>query len=169
MENWNAVVGFEGVYEVSDCGNVRRIARGKGAVLGKNRKLVNRGGYRQVILSAGNKVTLHWVHRLVAFAFLGPPPSPVAHVNHLDGDRANNHLSNLEWTSASGNLAHAYRIGRRSVSETQRSRVFNEEDIRAIRKLSEDGARTAVIAGMYGVTRASIGAIISRRTWAHVV
>ena len=67
-------------------------------------------GYR-VVSKGGRR---HYVHRLVAAAFLGHPCSPELGVNHIDSDRANNHVENLEYTTGSQNLRHSYRQGRKS-------------------------------------------------------
>lgn len=73
-------------------------------------------GYLTVWLSRDGVVRAHSTHRLVAAAFLGlDPTSP--EVNHIDGDKSNNHLTNLEWVTRSRNVAHSYEIhGSRKVS-----------------------------------------------------
>jgi hypothetical protein len=122
LELWLPVVGYEGHYEVSSHGNVRSLdrkilgpgSRGKERVVhsrkGRLKKLSNdRDGYKLVSLCMGGKESQHRVHRMVMLAFAGPEPSWATEVNHLDGNPANNHLSNLEWQTASGNQRHALR------------------------------------------------------------
>lgn len=97
-------------YEVSSLGAVRRSIGGQGARLGVNRKLVaDTHGYLQVKLCEHGKCRLHLVSRLVAKAFL-PNPLGLPEVNHVDGKRQNNTLSNLEWCSSSANIQHAYDV-----------------------------------------------------------
>lgn len=121
FEGWRPVVDFEGLYEVSDAGRVRRT--GKAARHGKGRgggarlghvlaPLKNRQGYRAVQLWRGGEGAMRLVHVLVATAFLGPPPDR-QEVNHRDGDKTNNALANLEYVTRSENARHAYRTGLR--------------------------------------------------------
>jgi hypothetical protein len=117
METWKNVVGYEGVYSISNLGNVRRdapslIGRGisKPGRLIKPRKN-GRSGYFQVHLCMNRIPTYRWVHRLVLEAFVGPAPT-VKHIpNHIDGDKWNNAPENLEWVTQAENIAHARRTG----------------------------------------------------------
>ena len=98
VELWKPVVGFEKFYEVSSLGRVRRIAPDQGTrpgyILRPTRR--RRDGYKVVSLHTGtNKRKKATVHRLVAAAFYGPHPDLL--VRHLDGDPANNDLSNLRF------------------------------------------------------------------------
>lgn len=97
-ETWKPVPNYEGLYEVSDSGNVRSFQRKKGLL-----KLMRDSyGYRQVHLSKSGKVTRFKIHRLVASVFLGLTPK--MHVDHRDSDRANNHFSNLRVCTLEENL-----------------------------------------------------------------
>lgn len=102
IEEWRAVPGFER-YEVSNLGNVRSLIKGTLVM----RQMVHWKGYMTVYIRAskGSVDKKCFVHRLVALAFL---PNPECHpiVNHKDLDKANNNLSNLEWTDDSGNQRH---------------------------------------------------------------
>ena len=102
-ETWRPALDFEGVYEVSSEGRVRRIGR---APLKPQR---DKRGYLVVDLVADGRRKNAKIHRLVATAFLPPKPG-CGEVNHLDGDKANNAVSNLEWTDRSGNLKHAFNV-----------------------------------------------------------
>lgn len=169
-ELWSTVVGYEGFYEVSSLGRVRRIAPGPGTRPGRIRKLVPRNGYYQVILSKNNVVQLCWVHRLVAKAFL-PEDSQRPEVNHKDGNRANNCIDNLEWCSHGENALHSYRfLGRKSVptvGSKNRNAVLNEADIPVIREAAKTETLRS-IAKRYGVSFGLIGHIIHGRAWNHV-
>jgi hypothetical protein len=111
-ETWRPAPGWEGRYEVSDHGRVRRIAPGVGAKVGYILKPgPHPQGYRTVYLSLapGVRKTVT-VHKLVATAFLGPCP-PGHEVNHKDGDKTNNRATNLEWVTHVANIQHAMAAG----------------------------------------------------------
>ena len=122
-EVWLGVVGFDVFYEVSDCGRVRSLDRvrhsinsyGKYSRIWPGRVLVlsvDRYGYEYLALTdAGGRSKHHKVHRLVAMAFIGKPPANRRCVNHIDFNKRNNSVANLEWCSESGNHRHAYRNG----------------------------------------------------------
>ena len=94
-ETWKDVAGYEGLYQVSDRGNVRSRRRhgSRGGILkpGTNGK-----GYLWVMLSLNGKTNVLYVHRLVAEAFI-PNPSNFPVINHKDENPANNSVDNLEW------------------------------------------------------------------------
>lgn len=101
-EFWKPVTDYEGIYEVSNYGGVRRV---NGAELLGN---VNSYGYRVVKLSAsGRKPRDYKIHRLVASAFL-PTMTGKLFVNHKDGDKLNNYVGNLEWCTRGENNKHSF-------------------------------------------------------------
>lgn len=113
-EAWRPVVAYEGLYEVSDHGRVRRVAPASGTQAGRVlRHWPDRRGYRRVGLNRADQRSVSSVHRLVAAAFLGPCP-PGLQVNHKDGKKANNRPSNLEYVTSAENNQHAIRTGLRS-------------------------------------------------------
>ena len=99
METWKAIVGYEGIYEVSDLGRVRSLKHGKEKIL----KPGNNGrGYLFVVLCKDGKYKNTKVHRLVAEAFI-PNPLHLETVNHKDEYKTNNSASNLEWMTRADN------------------------------------------------------------------
>lgn len=111
---WKDIKGFEGYYQVSDDGQVRSVDRliyqknghplsYKGHIM---KQTLARNGYYVVNLRNGTKAHATHVHRLVAEAFI-PNPSMFQTVNHIDGNKLNNTISNLEWVSYQGNNVHA--------------------------------------------------------------
>ncbi len=117
-EKWRPVVGYEGLYEVSNLGRVKSLDRDievqhkgepvklrhfKGKILKQGRR---QDGYADVSLSRQGVTTLHCVHRLIAQAWI-PNPDNLDCVNHKDLDKTNNSLDNLEWVSTSDNMRHA--------------------------------------------------------------
>lgn len=131
-EEWAPILSWEGIYEVSDQGRVRRIAprvdwRGNprtvnsrtGRMIGSaTNRLIRpllKSGYHQVCLTRGGSKTSRWytVHGLVAAAFLGPRPSARHTVNHKNGDKLDNRLTNLEYATHRTQQLHAHAIGKR--------------------------------------------------------
>lgn len=109
MENFKQIIGFEGLYEISDHGTVVSFQYNK---TGKVRKSFPAGkGYPMVSLRKDNRSHSHYIHRLVAVHFL-PNPLGKKEVNHIDANPANFHVSNLEWVTPSENKQHAIRLGR---------------------------------------------------------
>lgn len=168
-EHWQAIVGYEGIYDVSSAGRIRRVAPGPGTWPGRILKAYVSGwGYLWVSLSRQGQQRFHSVHRLVASAFIGVPGRG-DEVNHRDGDKTNNCPQNLEWTTPLGNMAHARQLGllpNRSGSANSRAKV-NEVDVPIIRKLHGSLSYTG-IAQRYGVHKTTIQAICQRRSWSHV-
>src|SRR5688572_4423933 len=109
---WKDVPGYEGYYQVSNNGLVKRV---KATLQRPADSLVinyrQNTGYIYVYLQRGHGAKrVHCrVHRLVMMAFRGECP-PGMHVNHIDGDKANNHIDNLEYVTPSENSYHAYRV-----------------------------------------------------------
>ena len=114
-ENWKAIAGYEGRYEVSDLGNVASLKYARGS----NRRLLkqskNTWGYSQVTLSKDKQKKNATVHRLVAEAFIDNPNS-LPQINHIDEDKSNNRVDNLEWCESSHNINHGRRTERASNS-----------------------------------------------------
>lgn len=118
---WLPIKGHEKLYEVSDTGEVRsvdrvlpvtnqteRLVKGRILLQAMNKQVQ----YKQVSLWKDNKGTSYYVHRLVAKAFI-PNPEGKPEVNHIDGNRQNNHVSNLEWVTSGENSLHASKTGLR--------------------------------------------------------
>ena len=111
-EIWKDVVGYEGLYEVSNLGRIRRGERIK-------KPHIDHGGYLTVQLSKHSKMKCLKVHRIVALAFIQNPENKRT-VNHIDGNKQNNCVENLEWATHSENISHANKTGLRIVTEAQR-------------------------------------------------
>ena len=108
MEIWKDIRGYEGIYQVSNTGRVKRLSSGRVLV-----PLIGKDGYLQVNLSKYNSPKTQRIHRLVAMAFIDNPNNhPV--VNHKDEDITNNAVENLEWCTVKYNTryknAHLKRV-----------------------------------------------------------
>ena len=114
VEIWKPVKGYETYYQVSNLGNIRSIKSPQGNYRERPKKsFIGNSGYPTVDLWKNNKGTKHSVHRLVCIAFLDNPDNKPT-VNHIDGNKENNEISNLEWNTYSENHIHAFDTGLKS-------------------------------------------------------
>lgn len=132
-EVWKDIRGYEGLYQISNIGRVKSLARRtscKGVLGdGDTREVPEKvlrcntvNGYRYASLSKDGHAKVFRVHRLVAFAFIGDPPSPEYQVNHKDGNKTNNTVENLEWVTPRDNTLHARRTGLIAEHQSQETR-----------------------------------------------
>ena len=156
------VKGYEGLYEVNENGNVFSVERI--VVSGKNKKCVrkferkekaqrrDKYGYFRVSLSKEGKVKAISVHRIVAMTFIEGNSNLT--VNHKDGNKLNNHFSNLEFISASENTKHAHRIGltkppKAKVGTENKFSKLNEGQVLEIRKSNISSRKLSVKYGVH--------------------
>lgn len=109
-EIWKDIEDWEGIYQISNCGRLRRISwlrARKDCSNVRIRRVVNsKGWYLGIVLTEGKRRQSEKIHRLVAKAFVSNPEN-LLEVNHMDGNRQNNHADNLEWVDRKRNHAHA--------------------------------------------------------------
>jgi hypothetical protein len=119
-------------------------------------------GYMKVYLCEKSQVKMKLVHRLVAEKYI-PNPENKPQVNHIDGCKANNHVSNLEWCTASENAIHAFQNGLRTVPDSNGNNSGNvklsEEDVIIIKERLSKGERNIDIAKDYDVHPQTISSI----------
>jgi hypothetical protein len=150
-EKWRDVKGYEGLYEVSEIGNVRN------KKTKRNLSTKNNDGYRAVTLSKNGKANGFLVHRLVAIAFI-PNTHSKPRVNHKDSNRTNNRVSNLEWCTAQENIDHANEMGR------TKYKFLSQEQVDEIRLLHKKGKlRYDRLAELYSVSETTIYNVIERK------
>ena len=113
-EVWKPISGFEGLYEVSNMGRVRSLRRN--IVISARKR--EKDGYVTCNLSKEGSVKCKLVHRLVAETFI-PNKESKPEVNHIDGNKQNNSIKNLQWVTASENQRHSIEIGLRKGSRLQ--------------------------------------------------
>ena len=125
-------------------------------------------GYRVVsIFSGGIRVT-RYIHRLVAFAFLPPQPTPKHEVNHRNGVRSDNRDTNLEWVTRSENLRHRFDILKHNNlrGEAQVHAKLTETQVREIRARCATEETHVKISADYGVGPRAVSYIAQGQTWA---
>lgn len=171
MEIWRPVVGYEGIYEVSNLGNVRRLKIiDKKIIYNPVNQVYSKGWqYNSVHLHTTNKKVTKLVHRLVAETFLVNLENK-PEVNHIDGDKLNNKLSNLEWVTKSENCLHAQKIGLRKTysGDKSRFRKLNSSQVKEIRNLLENKISYVNIANKFSVSKGCIWLIAANRTWVNI-
>lgn len=165
---WRTVPGYP-AYEVSVDGVVRRCqgfrCRRAHRVLVP---FVRPNGYAQILLYQGGKRRRFGVHQLVALAFLGLKPSPLHEVAHLDGQRLNNHVSNLAWLLHSENERHKDLHGTRLRGSQIGNAKLTEAQVVLIRQALAVGIRQCALAQTYGVSDSTVSLIARAKTWRHV-
>lgn len=176
-ETWRAVVGFEGLYEVSDMGRVRGLDRVIGNGPGRAGQRLWRGkmlkqtvashGYYEVSLCDDGTRTVRTVHSLVCEAFNGP--APTGHeVAHGNGRKRDCRASNLSWKTRTGNMADTLRHGTRRRGETAGASKLTNDSIDVVRLMRAAGAKHQLIADVVGCSRRNVGRILDGTLWSHV-
>lgn len=133
IEIWKDIKDFEGIYQVSTFGRIKRLSRKtiNEGLLGKNKELQLKEiilkpstitkGYKGITLTKDKKRYPKKVHRLVAEAFI-PNPNNKPQINHIDCNKSNNNVNNLEWCTNSENQKHAFKNGLNSSKKANEAR-----------------------------------------------
>jgi hypothetical protein len=145
--------------------NLGRIRGQRGWIL---TPVLTQYGYHQVSVCQDGKKLARLVHRLVAYAFIGPPPSPEYDVLHYDGDKTNNALVNLRWATPKENSADQVRHGTTIRGEKSPHSKLTDKDVQIIRYLYDAGYTVKDISVMYPVAYEIVWAVAKRRKWTHV-
>ena len=151
-EIWKDIKDYEGLYQVSNLGRVKRITTGR--VL---KPLKHANGYLMVKLSKNSIVYTKTVHRLVAEAFI-PNPEHKSEINHIDENKTNNNVSNLEWMTRKENINHGTRTER--MSKTQSIPII-ATNIKTGESKEFYGAREC--ARQLGLTHGNIASVLKGR------
>ena len=166
QEIWKDVAGYEGLYQVSNLGNVKSLSYNhtkKPKVL-KNIKMSI--GYESISLFKDKVSKVFYIHRLVANAFI-ENKNNLPTVNHIDGIKSNNIVSNLEWMSFSDNNKHAHLIGlnfAKKGEEHPKSKLKKEDVI----FIFNSNLSLRVLAKKYNVSKTSIEYIKNGKNWSHL-
>lgn len=173
MEIWKDIKDYEGLYQVSNIGRVRRL---KGYYC-KNDKIIksryDKDGYLQICLSKNNKTKFFRVHRLVACAFIDNLENKL-YINHINGIKDDNRVENIEWCTASENQKHCIRTGLKKEyfknGSEHRNSKLNELQVKIIKYLlKKSNLSQTVIASFFNVSIGTISSIKNNKTWKHVI
>jgi hypothetical protein len=170
-ETWLPAVGWEGIYAVSDHGQVKRLAyiRDTGASYAEKilRPRPGKNFYQSVALYKNLQKRNAYIHVLVLTAFRGPCPDGME-TRHLDGIRTNNRLANLEWGTKAEQMLDMRKHGTFQQGSMRPWSKLTERDVVAIRAELAAGATGRSLAKKYGVWPATISKINVGQNWRHV-
>lgn len=133
-EIWKDVIGYEGLYQISNYGNIKSLKkwiRQYNKYINKEKLLkpcVNKIGYYVVVLYKNKNKRSHLLHRLIAEAFI-PNPENKPQINHIDGNKMNYNISNLEWCTQSENMIHAFKNGLEKPNKPMLNRKGNKNPL----------------------------------------
>lgn len=182
-EVWRDISGFEGLYQVSNLGRIktliteRYINRWGGYYIKQDPKImklslytkIKSKMYYRIQLCKGKRYFHFTVHRLVADAFI-PNPEEKPQVNHIDGNKLNNHVSNLEWVTDDENKKHAKRSGMIWRGHSINTSKLEEDQVIEIRRLFDTGNYTKTdIAKMFKISVPATSSILKRENWGWLI
>lgn len=168
-EQWKDIPGYEGRYQASTFGRIKSLARiiktGAVPVFHLKSRILRPAASRQGYLHLPLEGKDHRIHRLVALTWL-PNPANKEQVNHIDGKKANNHVSNLEWTTRAENMKHASALGLHCFGENKPDAKLTNKQVIAIRWEYKQGNQSqSEIARAHGVHPSVICRIVNNKKW----
>jgi transcriptional regulator with AAA-type ATPase domain len=177
VEIWKDIVGYEGLYQVSSLGRVKSLGYGKERIL---KGFIN-SLYLKVCLCNNKKQLNFLIHRLVGQAFISNPENK-PEINHIDGDKTNNRVDNLEWVTHKENMEHSNRTGLRNncncgfasvninnKGEKHPNCKLNDVQVLEIREKYSIGIYTQQnLADEYNISKTVISDIINKKLWKHI-
>lgn len=182
MEVWKDIPGYEGYYQASSLGRVKRIKgkvfrkatyRNRATYILRQEKLLsikcNNKGYPCTVLTRDGKERKVQVHRVVAFAFI-PQIKGKPRINHKNGVKIDNRIENLEWCSDKENRDHAVKNGWLDIKgERNGQAVLTEEKVLAIRSEYKKGGITyRKIMNKYNVSYSTVYRVLKSIYWKHI-
>lgn len=189
VEEWKSIKGYEGYYEVSNFGNVRSLERIVTRSDGINQPvsarvlklIIGSKGYFVVRLHKDGIGETKDVHRMIAISFI-PNPYNKATVNHIDGNKINNNIKNLEWATYKENMRHAHDTGLMPRSNCNKNgkrqgekhplAKLKEDEVRFIRNnCRKNGGKLLEtdLCEKFGVSQQVVNGIINLTIWKHVI
>lgn len=176
MEIWKDIRGYEGLYQVSNKGKVKSLARivgsckRKESILSNNR--LTKDGYVRIALGKDSVAKENRLHAIVAKHFIINEGNKET-INHIDGNKLNNAVYNLEWSTREENMQHAYKLGLKKPKRGSSNALskLTDSDVEYIRKSyvwQSQEFGTVALARKYGVTNVVIGKVVRGETYKNV-
>ena len=172
MADWKDIKGYEGLYQISNTGQVKSLGRYQKGRFGnlsfykeKILKMSPIDGYKAVCLCKDAKGKTHWVHKLVAHHFIDNKENK-PQINHIDGDKKNNNYENLEWCTYHENLSHAMKNNLRATCERNGSAKLKNNQVLKIREIYRKKEKTIKeLMEIYGVAYSTMQQLVTNVTW----
>lgn len=163
------IKGYEGRYQVDENGDVYSLPRfgSKFKERIKMKTHVTMGGYRKVQFAKNGKRICVFIHRLIAEYFI-PNPDGKRCVNHIDGNKNNNHPSNLEWCTQQENIIHAFSMGLMKGAKGEKASAAKLTEIQVL-AIRADKRRPYEIAKDYPVSYSMVLDIVNGKYWKHLL
>lgn len=155
MEEWKDIPDFEGFYQASSFGNIRKIC-------GKPIKQSNSKGYRVVRFTKNLKRTVESVHRIIAKTFL-IRENGKDEVNHINANKSDNNVKNLEWCNRLHNVRHANKM-----NLINYSKKLNRDDVKKLRLMISSGVTVTETAKFFKIAIGTCSAINSFKHWKNI-
>ncbi len=176
MEEWKDIKGYEGLYQISNLGRVKSLARYVNRKYNSQRLVKERilsigdngNGYCNVCLTKKCSKKTEKVHQLVAQAFIDNPNN-YPEINHSDGNKANNKIENLIWCTRSQNIKHAFKTGLKISLKGEKNHLskLTEKQVIEIRGL-KGSMLGKDIANLYNITESQVSRITLNKSWKHI-
>jgi hypothetical protein len=167
-EIWKVIPNTDNKYEVSNFGNVRNIKTKKirkPVMIGN----IVKNRYPAVRIPINKKWKTQLIHRLVATSFLIKPYGK-NQVNHINGNKLDSSLKNLEWCNQQENSSHAWSIGLYNhIGINNNKSKLSESDVFKIRNRYACGISIVELSNIFGVSTTNISAIIKNKIWKHII
>jgi hypothetical protein len=165
IEIFKDIPGYEGKYQASNLGKIKSLGNNAKRSEKILKASLEGSGYEFVNLYKNTERTSLKIHRLVAITFISNPENKKT-VNHINGNKLDNNVNNLEWSTYSENLRHAFKIGLNSgihKSKLKQSEVLQIKDLLKLKRFSHKE-----IGKFYGVAHNTISYISSGKNWKHI-
>ena len=171
MTKWKDIPGYKNRYQINNNGDVQSL-RCKWGERNPPKILtpyIDPIGYVRIGLSINSKTKTYCLHRLIANAFI-PNPLNKKEVNHIDGNKQNNELSNLEWVTRAENAAHAVKNKLCAWGMSNHRSKLTDKDVLIIRMIfiPKKGGNRSRLAKQYNVSVRTINSVVHKESWQHL-
>lgn len=174
QEIWKDIIGYEGLYQVSNLGRIKSFQSNRGIRSYDNILKLQKTNrkYLYVVLYKNKIGKIYTIHKLVMLTFKLNEKFDYKQVNHIDGYKENNYIDNLEWCTASENIQHAYDKGliKSPKGENHGRSKLNENQVKQIRlDYKNKKFNQKQLSEIFNVTQHTIWRVINNKNWTHIL